>query len=319
MNEAYCINLARMSAIHVKKIFQIVFMGILAATSLCHAKELAITFDDAPTPDSALMSGNERTQKIIAALQKAKVPDALFFVQADRLNKTTQMRLDQYAAAGFHIANHSYSHQSASALGKKNYIADAKSAHLLLKNQNNFLPFHRFPYLDCGKDKTSILAIRDSLSELGYKDGYITIANYDWHISNLLAKAAENKKNINYENAKKFYVDTLFSAIEFYDEVARKALGKSPKHVLLLHENDAAALFLGDLIAHLRSKGWKIISPQKAYEDPISRDLSNISYHHQNRVAAIARRSGIPEDKLYHVSENVDYLDKAFVEAGVVY
>jgi peptidoglycan/xylan/chitin deacetylase (PgdA/CDA1 family) len=319
MSDADCVGQEVRVSTFIKKVFQVILIGFLATTSVCHAKELAITFDDAPTPDSALMTGHERTQKIIATLQKAKVPDALFFVQADRLNKTTQSRLDQYAAAGFHIANHSYSHQSASALGKDNYIADVKSAHLLLKNQKNFLPFHRFPYLDCGKGKSSILAIRDSLAELGYKDGYITIAHYDWHISNLLATAAENKKNINYEKAKQFYVNTLFSAIEFYDQVAIKTLGKSPKHVLLLHENDAAALFLGDLIAHLRSKGWNIITPQQAYEDPISRDLSNIAYHHQNRVAAIARKSGVPEYKLYHESENVAYLDAAFEAAGIIF
>lgn len=307
------------SAAVVKKIFHVAFLGLMMVTSLCSAKELAITFDDAPTLDSALMTGAERTQRIIAALQKAQVPDALFFVQADRLNKTTQARLDQYAAAGFHIANHSYSHQSASALGVENYIADVNSAHDLLKNQQHFLPFHRFPYLDCGKDKASILAIRDSLSKLGYQDGYITISNYDWHISSLLAKAVDNKKSINYGNAKQFYVETLFSAIEFYDELAQKAIGKSPKHVLLLHENDAAALFLGDLIAHLHSKGWKIISPQQAYEDPIARNLSNIAYPEQNRVVALARQSGVPDDKLHPVSENVNYLDEAFIAAKIAF
>jgi len=319
MNNASFISQPRVIVAVAKKIFQVVFIGLMAATSFSYAKELAITFDDAPTPDSALMTGAERTQRIIAALQKAQVPDALFFVQADRLNKTTQARLDQYAAAGFHIANHSYSHQSASALGKENYIADVNSAHGLLKNQKHFLPFHRFPYLDCGKDKLSVLAIRDSLSELGYKDGYITIANYDWHISNLLAQAVENKKSINYGNAKQFYVDTLFSAIEFYDALAQEALGESPKHVLLLHENDAAALFLGDLIAHLRRKGWKIISPQQAYDDPIARNLSNISYPEQNRVVALARQSGVPEDKLHHVSENINYLDNGFAAAKIAF
>lgn len=319
MNNVYFVHPQRVIAAVVKKIFYVVFLGLMAATSFSYAKELAITFDDAPTPDSVLMTGDERTQRIIAALQKAQVPGALFFVQGDRLNKTTQARLDQYAEAGLHIANHSYSHQSAGALGKESYIADVKRAHMLLKNQKHFLPFHRFPYLDCGKDKPSVLAIRDSLSKLGYQDGYITIANYDWHISNLLAQAAQNKKSINYGAAKQFYVDTLFSAIEFYDELAQKAIGKSPKHVLLLHENDAAALFLGDLITHLQSKGWNIISPQQAYDDPIARNMSNISYPEQNRVVAIARKSGVPEDKLHHVSENVDYLDSAFVAAKIAF
>lgn len=302
-----------------KRLYRVGLCVLLLTNPLCHAREIALTFDDAPTPDSALMTGDERTTRLIAALQHAKVPDALFFVKADGINNDTQKRLDQYAAAGFHIANHSYSHQAASALGHSNYMADVKRAHLLLKNQKNVLPYHRFPYLDCGKDKSSILSIQQSLSNMGYKDGYITISNYDWHISTLLSGATKDNKKINYDNARKFYVATLYDAIEFYDGIAKETLGRSPKHVLLLHENDAAALFVGDLVSHLRSKGWKIISPQEAYEDPISRDVRNISYHHQNRISAIAGHSGVPEDKLHHVSEDVSYLNKAFVAAGIAF
>lgn len=290
---------------------------LLLASSLCQAREIALTFDDAPTPDSSLMTGKERSRLLINALQDAKVPDALFFVKADGINKSTQERLDQYAAAGFHLANHSYSHQSASLLGSANYIADVKSAHLLLKDQRNFLPLHRFPYLNCGKDKSSILSIRDSLSELGYEDGYITVASYDWHMSALLAKIVENNKKINYGNAKKFYVDTLYNAIEFYDGIAVKTLGRSPKHVLLLHENDAAALFVDDLVAHLRTKGWKIITPQEAYKDPIARKQVNASYHLQNRLSAIASHKGFAEAELHDVSEDTDYLENAFNSAKV--
>lgn len=292
---------------------------LLFPSALCHAREIALTFDDAPTPDSALMTGKERSRLLINALQDAKVPDVLFFVKADGINKSTQERLNQYAAAGFHIANHSYSHQSAGFLGVTNYMADVKSAHLLLKNQRNFLPFHRFPYLNCGKDKESVLSIRDSLSELGYEDGYITVASYDWHMSALLAKTVENNKKIHYDKAKKFYVDTLYNAIEFYDGIATKTLGRSPKHVLLLHENDAAALFVDDLVAHLRAKGWKIITPQEAYKDPIARKQVNASYHLQNRLSAIASHEGFAEAELHDVSENTDYLENAFNSAEIAF
>lgn len=44
------------------------------------AKQIAITFDDAPLAGSAFMSGSSKTQKIIGHLTEAKVPDALFFV-----------------------------------------------------------------------------------------------------------------------------------------------------------------------------------------------------------------------------------------------
>lgn len=294
-----------------------VVLSLLIAPILA-AREIAFTFDDAPTPDSALMTGQERTTRIIDALIAAKVPDALFFVKADYINTDTQKRLKQYTAAGFHLANHSYSHKSASELGMLDYSADVYKADLLLRSYKSFLPYHRFPYLHYGKDVAAITSLQQSLTELGYKDGYVTIDNFDWYVSSLLTKAAEEKKTIDYDNARKFYVETLYDSIEFYDAIARKSLGRSPRHVMLLHENDAAALFVGDLIAHLRSKRWKIITPQQAYQDPITHNFPNVAFHKQGRVAAIANSKGVPESELRHISENTEYLDKEFSAADII-
>src|SRR5690606_16303683 len=79
----------------------IVACVLLMPFSVC-AREIALTFDDAPTPDSALMSGAERTTRLIAALKATDVPDALFFVKADYINLETKARLEQYTQAGFH-------------------------------------------------------------------------------------------------------------------------------------------------------------------------------------------------------------------------
>ncbi|PUA30519.1 MAG: polysaccharide deacetylase [Cellvibrio sp. 79] len=285
---------------------------------LCQAREIAFTFDDAPTPDSALMTGAERTQKIIHALQRAKVPDTLFFVKADYINPHTAERLRQYSDAGFHLASHSFSHQSASQIGTEAYALDMYKAHLALKSFNNVLNFHRFPYLHYGKDLTDINQLQNLLQELGYKDGYVTIDNFDWYISALLTNAAGEKKVINYEKARDFYIKSLYESIEFYDALARKSLKRSPRHVLLLHENDAAALFVGDLVEYLRNKGWKIISPQQAYKDPIAKNFPQVAFHKQGRVAAIANSKGFPESALRHPSENENYINQAFTAAGIV-
>lgn len=291
---------------------------LIGLSHTSHAREIALTFDDAPTPDSKLMTGDERTQKIIEGLQKSKVADALFFVKADYINAETVKRLKLYAAAGFHLANHSFSHQSSSQLGSNAYAQDAYTAHLLLKPFDNVLPFHRFPYLHYGKDLAEINKLQSLLGELGYRDGYVTVDNYDWYISFLITKAADENKTIDFEKARNFYVNSLYESIEFYDSIARKSLNRSPRHVLLLHENDAAALFIGDLVKHLRDRGWKIISPQKAYRDLIAEKFPQVVFHKQGRVAAIANSKGVPENELRHPSENEQYLDKAFAEAGVI-
>ncbi|HTF95142.1 MAG TPA: polysaccharide deacetylase family protein [Cellvibrio sp.] len=294
------------------------FLAVLFFSSFVYSREIALTFDDAPTPDSALMTGSERTAKLIAALKQADVPDVLFFIKADYITPQTAERLNQYVSAGFHLASHSFTHQSANQIGVNAYAQDAYKAHLALKSFSNVLNYHRFPYLHYGKDLGEINQLQSLLGELGYKDGYVTIDNFDWYISALITRAAEEKKPINYEKARDFYINSLYDSIEFYDAIAKKALKRSPRHVLLLHENDAAALFVGDLVQHLRNKGWKIISPQNAYKDPIAKKFPQVAFHKQGRIAAIANSKGIPESELRHVSENEEFINKAFAAAGVV-
>lgn len=296
----------------------LLFLVAFIVPQIIHAKEIALTFDDAPTPDSVLMTGAERTQKIIAALQQSKVPDVLVFVKADYITPQTAERLKQYTDAGFHLANHSYSHESANKMGVNAYAEDAYKAHLALKPFKNVMGYHRFPYLHYGKNPSEINQLQELLAELGYKDGYVTIDNFDWYISFLLTKAAEEKRTINYEKARDLYVNTLYDSIEFYDALAKRALKRSPRHVLLLHENDAAAMFVGDLVKHLRSKGWKIISPQRAYQDPIAKNFPQVAFHKQGRLAAIANSKGVPEAELRHQSESEVYINEAFAKAGVV-
>lgn len=294
------------------------FVFFVLLPPITNAREIALTFDDAPTPDSALMTGAERTQKIIAALQEAGVEDALFYVKAGNINAQTAERLKQYTAAGFHLANHSFTHQSANQVDEKTYLMDVYKAHLTLKDFENLLSYHRFPYLHYGNDLTAINKLQGLLGELGYKDGYVTVDNFDWYISALITKAVEEGQQLDYDKARDFYVNTLYEAIEFYDAIAKQTLKRSPRHVLLLHENDAAALFVGDLIKHLRNEGWKIISSQRAYQDPIAKNFPQTAFQKQGRVAAVANSKGMPEAALRHPSENEAYLLKAFNEAGIV-
>jgi peptidoglycan-N-acetylglucosamine deacetylase len=297
------------------KFFIRVFLSAVYCFALpASAREIALTFDDAPQPDTVLMTGAERTDKLIKALKDAKVPDALFFVTTKNITEQNKSRLNQYTHAGFHLANHSHSHSSASKLGVIDYLSDAYRAHLILKDFDNRLSFHRFPFLNYGADTNAVEKLQSGLGELGYKDGYVTVDNFDWAMSSILVNAAEQNKTIDYAKASALYVDTLEQAIEFYDAIAQKTLKRSPKHVLLLHENDAAALFLPDLIARLRSKGWKIISPQEAYKDPIAKQKV---FYKQGKVAGIAASKGVPEAELRHESENMDYLEALFKERKV--
>lgn len=281
------------------------------------AREIALTFDDTPTPDSALMTGAERTDKLIGALQSVGVKDVMFFVKADYIHDENRKRLLKYTDAGFHLANHSYSHRSAAQIAHDDYLSDVYRAHLLIKDLPNFLPFHRFPYLHAGKDQASVDYLQQELKAMGYRDGYVTVDNFDWLISSLLTKAFEDNKKVDLDKARDFYVKTLIRSIEFYDAIAQKTLNRSPRHVLLLHENDAAALFVDDLVIELRKQGWTLVSPQKAYQDKIAKTYPKTQFQKQGRIAAIAASKGVAESELRHESENEITLTEAFNAAGI--
>lgn len=156
--------------------------------------------------------------------------------------------------------------------------------------------------------------MRKLLSEQGYTNAYITLNNYDWYIEVLFQRAVKEGRTVNLEKMRKFYVATLMESIEHYDQMAMRHLGRSPKHVLLLHEMDIAALFIGDLVDELRLRGWTIISPPEAYQDEIAnyQTTSPLKFN-PGRIGEIARDKG-EHKNLWHKTLDEKYLEKAFNE-----
>lgn len=281
-------------------------------------KQIAITFDDAPRGDSVL-SGNERTAMLIDSLEKANVKKAMFFLTTRGINDKTINRINAYQNAGHSIAHHSHQHRWLHKTDLAVYQQDFETAHNIIKNYPNFKAFFRFPYLDEGRSREKTDAMRTFLSEKNYENGYVTVDTYDWHMESLYKAAVKRGDTINMQKLKQLYVNTLTEAVTFYDGVATKYLKRSPKHVLLLHENDLAAYFIDDLVANLRAEGWEIISAEEAFQDPISKVVTKTLFNGQGRVSAIARDLGAEAKNLVSKTEDEKYLEKLFTESGVFY
>ena len=294
------------------------FVVILLSISVSSTQEIAITIDDAPRKDTNLFSGTERTQILIENLKKAKVPDVLIFIVTKQIDENTISRIKAYEKSGFHLANHSHNHFSANHEDLDNYLEDITVAHKILAKFDNFIPIYRYPYLHHGKNRETRDSIKVHLKNLGYRIGYVTVDNYEWYMDSLLQKALTEGKEVDYEALKNVYIATLWETITFYDSIAQQVLGRSPKHVLLVHENDITALYIVELIEYIRSQGWKIISPQDAYTDPIASVVPDVLYNNQGRVAAIARAQGWERKRLSHESEkSEEYLKDLFVRQKV--
>lgn len=279
---------------------------------LAEAKEIAITFDDSPRHASGYFDGPTRAQKLIDELKQHQVEQAAFFSVSERLNEEGIERLMRYAKAGHLIANHTHSHPNFNQLSLEDFSKDFLLAHEKLKSFPNYTKLFRFPYLREGDSKLKRDGMRNLLEKYSYQNAYITANNYDWYIEVLFQKAIKAGKKVDLQRLRKFYVEMLMESIEYYDQLAMTHLGRSPKHVLLLHEMDISALFIGDLIDELRNRGWKIVSPTEAYQDKIvSYRVETPLKYNPGRIGEIARDKG-QQKGLWHETLDEKYLENAF-------
>ncbi|MDJ0911737.1 MAG: polysaccharide deacetylase family protein [Woeseiaceae bacterium] len=286
-----------------------------AAAGETDVRTIALTFDDATRGDGPVFTGEQRTTALIESLEAAGVDGAMFFVttrNVQRQGETGTARLNAYTAAGHTLANHSHTHPWLHRTDADDYIADIDIATEILAEQDNVEPFYRYPFLDEGRAVDKRDRLREALAERDLQNGYVTVDTYDWYLEALLTEAHEAGVEIDMEKLGSLYVDVIVRSTEFYDSMAQETLGRSPHHVLLLHENDVAALFIDDLVERLREHGFRIIPATVAFEDPISEREPDTLFLGQGRIAALAHEAGRRPAELVSPTEDEAYLRSRF-------
>ena len=288
----------------MKRLLAFLFGVILATSPASAEKRIAITFDDVPRARGAFFTPEDRTARLIAALRRAQVQQAAFFVTPGNLTTPDgvggERRINAYVRAGHVIANHSFNHRALSAISATDYIADIDLAEAWLKGRAGRRPWFRFPFLNEGRaDKAKRDAVRHALAERGLHNGYVTVDGADWNLESLTTKAVAAGQAIDREALRALYVETMVQAADFNERLARQTLGRSPAHVLLLHETDIAALYVADLVAKLRQGGWKIIPADEAFSDPIAKTMPDVPSAQGTLIEALAWEKGLPAPRWY--------------------
>ncbi|MEM8724733.1 MAG: polysaccharide deacetylase family protein [Pseudomonadota bacterium] len=282
-------------------------------------KRIALTFDDTPRHPGVLYSEDERAIRIIAALSEAEVEQAAFFLNPGKISERpgARARISAYVAAGHVIANHTQTHPRLRTTDVADYIADIDAAASWFGGRKGYRPWFRFPFLDeGGADKAKRDAIRSALTERGLTNGYVTVDASDWFYEQAFADAKKAGDQIDMAALRDLFVESHIEAAEAYDTIARGALGRSPAHVLLLHETDLIALTLGDLIAGLRQNGWTIITADEAYADPIAQITPDVPVSQGTLIEMIAWERGLPAPRWY--ARNDTKLAQAEFDARVL-
>jgi len=244
---------------------------IFAFISPLHAKEMALSFDDAPMDTSTHYESVARTNELIRKLNDLGVPPVMIFANPCKREDAASVmqQLKKYLDHGHDIANHTCSHPRLDEVGFVSFASDAEKADKLLAPLFEGQKFFRFPFLNEGKDRLLRDQMREWLKEHHYRNGMVSIDTDDYVFSFKINQAKQLGKRIDYKKVETLFVNHVVESASFYDDLAQKILGRSPKHILLLHEMDATVLFMDSLVTALRHEGWVMVSAKESYEDPV--------------------------------------------------
>ncbi|MEZ5709145.1 MAG: polysaccharide deacetylase family protein [Blastomonas sp.] len=266
------------------------------------AKRIAFTFDDVPRGPGAFLDLEERAPRLVSELREHHVSQVAFFVNPGRISNSDrdEDRISFYTSAGHVIGDHSFSHPGLSRVSARAYLEDIDRSEDWLRGRPGYRPWFRFPFLDeGGPDKAKRDAIRDGLAARGLRNAHVTVDGSDWNMEQLAIDAKKSGKPIDLEALRALYVETHLQSANFADALALRAVGRSPVHVMLLHETDLAALFIGDLVDALRRDGWEIVPVDQAYADPVYAASPDVEWASGTLIEALAWEKHLPKPRWY--------------------
>src|SRR5262245_11044241 len=125
--------------------------------------------------------------------------------------------------------------------------------------------------------------------------------------SNLKAAAFICGRRVDSEMGKRVLQAWNWERSVYYDDLSRRALGRSVKHTLLVHHNLLNKLFLGDLLTMFERKGWKLIDAAEAFTDPVFAAEPKILPAGESILWALAKESGKFDRDLRYPGEDSVY------------
>lgn len=296
-----------------------IILALILSTSLtCIAQPtISFTFDDGSTSDRANYEFEKWNRMILNALKEENIHAVFFVTGFNKSDEKGRYLLESWNNSGHYIGNHTFSHPNFNSekIGLEEFKDELLGTDTIINQYSNYTKLFRFPYLKEGDNQTEVDSIRAYLQRQDYKNGYVTIDASDWYIDSRLIKRLKQDSKGSIEAFKDFYLEHIFERANYYENLSFELTGRHINHTLLLHHNLAAALFLDDLIGMFKSKGWNVISADKAFKDPIFKRTPN--HAGESLIWALAKDSGKYEDELRYPAEDSRYEKERMDELGL--
>ncbi|WP_040669766.1 polysaccharide deacetylase family protein [Rhodanobacter fulvus] len=267
------------------------------------AQQLAITWDDLPA-HGPLPAGETRVaiaQKIITAMQQAKLPPAYGFVngiQTQNEPASTPV-LQLWRDAGLPLGNHTWSHMNLNTNPLADWEQDVTRNEPMLRKYMGSADWRwlRYPYLAEGDTAQKRSAERRFLAGRGYKIANVTMSFSDYLYNEPYARCVAKKDNAAIARLETSYLAAADAAIVYSRSMSKALYGHDIPYVLLMHVGAFDARMLPRLLALYRERGFNFVTLEQAESAPFYKndlDLSLPSSPDSLEAAMAARGLPLP-------------------------
>jgi len=279
-------------------------LAMLAATPF-KRPQVAITMDDVDWAEVPEPYREQANQRILQALKKK----AMLFVAGKNVDSENGHAIVQsWSDRGHTIGNHTWSHRMFNnSIAPPEFAEDVLRCDRFVRAFSGFRPFFRFPALKEGGTRERRDWMRAFLQDHGYRNGAVTIDASDWYYDRCLRAHLKEDPRFDVNRFRQPYLDHIWSRARYYDDLARKVLGGSVPHTLLIHFNLLNALFLGDLLETFGRQSWQVIDANAAYRSKVFERQPDTAPAGESLIWALAKETGRLESQLRYPGEDDVY------------
>ncbi len=281
--------------------------------------KIAFTFDDGSINDFGEYQLEHWNQLLLDNLKKHNLKAVLFSSGVNKSSEKGKYVLTSWNDSGHLIANHTFSHPNYNSKNttRESFELELTKNDQIIRKYSNYYPYFRFPYLKEGDTKEKIEGFRAFMKQKGYKNGHVSIDASDWYIDSRLVKRLKENPRADISGFREYYKNHLFNRAQYYDSLAFALTSRRINHVILLHHNLAAALFLDDLIKHFKENGWEVIAADEAYKDKIYNEVPTNIPAGESLIWALTKQTGKFDKVLRYPAEDGDYEKAAMDKLGL--
>lgn len=242
------------------------------AASASQQTLVAITVDDIPGPSSRSSVAGEIATRMLAVFRKHNLQGVYgMMVGGNAGNAQSRAVLEQWVTEGQLLGSHTWYHQDLAAITADAFIADIHKNEPLLEEVMGRRDWHffRFPYLAEGDTAEKRGAVRQHLSQSGYRTAQVTMDFFDSEWVEPYERCLRQGRADDAQWLRISYIENALYGLEIAERLSDAVADRPIKHVLLLHFGRIQAEVLDELLTKFEERGVRFVSLDEALSDPI--------------------------------------------------